>query len=141
MKRVVLDTNVLISALIVPVGKPAQILKYLEELTLLTSEPILIEMERVLHYSRIQKRYKLNDEIINLYLERVREVSSIVHVETEVLVVEDDPDDDKFLACAVDGEAEYIVSGDPHLLTVKEYEGVKILTPSDFLALLSVPSE
>lgn len=141
MKRVVLDTNVVISALIVPVGKPAQIFKHLDDLTLLTSEPILIEVQRVLHYPRIQKRYSLSDETVNLYLERVREVSTLVKVEREVSVIKDDPDGDKFLACAVDGKAEYIVSGDPHLLKIGEYEGIKIVAPSYFLALLSAPSD
>lgn len=133
----VLDANVLVSALTVKVGKPAQILPHLNRLVLLTSEAILAEVERVLHYPRIQRRYQLHDEVITEYLQRLRVVSTIVAVRTSIAVIAADPDDDKFLACALDGGAEYIVSGDPHLLSLQQYQHIRMITPADFLALLN----
>ncbi|MDQ5826305.1 MAG: putative toxin-antitoxin system toxin component, PIN family [Chloroflexota bacterium] len=136
MMRVVLDTNVLVSALIVPMGKPARILRRLDAIDLLTTESIMAEVGRVLRYSRIQKRYGLTAETITTYLERLREVSTFIVTHTQVSGVSKDPDDDKFLECAVDGDARYIVSGDPHLLSIGSYEGISIVTPSAFLLIL-----
>ncbi len=137
MRKVVLDTNVIVSALIVPVGKSAQILKHINDLDLQTSEEILSEVERVLHYPRIQRRYQLSDETIHTYLERLKAVSTIVAVHSQVEAVVRDPDDNKFLACAIDGGAEYLVSGDPDLTVLAEYQGIQIVTPAAFLDVLA----
>jgi hypothetical protein len=139
--KVVLDTNVLVSALIVPAGKPARILRRLDTLELLTTDRILVEVSRVLRYPRIQKRYKLAEAIITTYLERLHEVSTIVETRTQISGVSKDPDDDKFLECAVDGNARYIVSGDPHLLDLGSYGGISIVTPSAFLSILEEQRE
>jgi uncharacterized protein len=135
--RVVLDANILVSALIVKVGKPAQILEQAHQLELLISEEILSEVKRVLHYPRIMRRYKIDEDTISTYLESIRAKSEIVDVHTNLKIVQSDPDDDKFFACAVDGKADYIVSGDPHLLTIQEYQGIRVVSPAAFLNLLS----
>ena len=137
MMAVVLDANGWVSVLIVPVGKPAEILTHSDRLGLLTSEEILSEVERVLHYPRIQRKYGLSEARIGTYLERVREVSRLVAVRTRVEVITTDPDDNKLLGCAVDGGAEYIVSEDPHLLSLGQYQGIGILSPAALLRLLS----
>ncbi len=56
----------------------------------------------------------------------------------EVSGVSPDPDDDKFLACALEGQADYIVTGDPHLLNLKQYHGINILKPYEFLKRISL---
>lgn len=66
--RVVVDTNVFVSALISPRGTPAQILAHEFPFELITSEEILGELNRVLHYDRIQKRYNLNEELGRIVL-------------------------------------------------------------------------
>jgi putative PIN family toxin of toxin-antitoxin system len=135
MNKVVPDTNVLVSALIKKEGKPAQILRHLDELELVTAEEILAELEEVLHRPHIQRKYQLTDEDIHEYLARLRAASTIVPLHTTVDAVVD-PDDNKFVACALDGGAGYIVSGDPHLLDLQEYQRIRILTPAVFLTLL-----
>ncbi len=60
----------------------------------------------------------------------------MITLKTAVSGVSQDPDDDKFLACAVDGQADYLVSGDPHLLRLQEYQDTKIVQPSVFLEIL-----
>lgn len=122
--RAVLDTNVLVSALIVKVGKPAQIIRQVGEFELLTSEEILAETERVLHYKHIHRRYHLTEEDIQGFVAHLRAVAKMVQVQSKVEVIKEDPDDNKFLACGLDGGARYIVSGDPHL---KELGCIQIL--------------
>jgi len=78
--RVVVDTNVFVSALISSKGTPAQLLAHESPFELVTSEEILTELNRVLHYDRIQKRYNLNEEVIRGYLSTIREDSQVVEV-------------------------------------------------------------
>ena len=134
--KIVVDTNVWVSALINPNGTPARIINHPVAFDLLTSAAILVELERVLHYDRIKKRYQLTDAAISAYLLTVRLDSEIVDVTQQVNAVERDPDDNKVLACAVQAEADYVVSGDPHLVDLAVYQGIPILTPSAFLAEL-----
>jgi putative PIN family toxin of toxin-antitoxin system len=131
--RVVVDTNVFVSALISPRGTPAQLLAHEFPFELITSEEILAELNRVLHYDRIQKRYNLNEEIISGYLSTIREDSQVIEVTGQVTVIEKDPSDNKFLACAVEAKADYIVSGDPHLTELETFEGIPISSQERFL--------
>ncbi len=135
MSKVVLDTNVLVSALIKKEGKPAQILRYGDDVALVTAEELLAELEEVLHRRHIQHKYHLTDADIDEYLARLRMASTLVQLQTRLDVVID-PDDNMFVACALDGGAAYIVSGDPHLLHLQAYEGIRILTPAAFLEVL-----
>ena len=64
-------------------------------------------------------------------------VSGYVAPRGIVAQIEDDPDDNKFLECAVAGGAEYVVSGDPHLLALRQFRGIQILSPAAFLTLLN----
>lgn len=135
MSRVVLDTNVLVSALIVKAGKPAQILRRIAAFELLTSEEMLAELAEVLQRPRIMREYRLTAENIQEYLARLRGVSTMITLQTSVAVVAD-PDDNMFLACAIDGSASYVVSGDAHLVSLEAYRGIQILTPAAFLIIL-----
>lgn len=134
--RFVVDTNVFVSALISPRGTPAQILAHEFPFELITSEEILGELNRVLHYDRIQKRYNLNEEIISGYLSTIRKDSQVVEITSQVTVIEKDPSDNKFLACALEAKADYIVSGDPHLTELETFEGIPVVIPRAFLELL-----
>ncbi|HEX8683746.1 MAG TPA: putative toxin-antitoxin system toxin component, PIN family [Ardenticatenaceae bacterium] len=136
MKRVVLDSNVLVSALLITTGKPARILDRIRAVEFIISEEILGEVERVLHYPRIQRRYHISEEIITEYLDRLRAASRLIDVQTTIEIVKRDPDDDKFFACAIDASAQYIVSGDLDLLTVREYQGIQVVSPAEFLSIL-----
>lgn len=135
--KIVVDTNVLVSALIKPDGAPAQLLSHDGSFEMVTTEEILAELERVLHYERIQTRYRLKDEIIAAYINHVRNASEVIVVESNIKVVEKDPDDDKFVACARAAQADCIVSGDPHLINLKSYQGIPILTPRQFLEIIT----
>lgn len=136
--RVVLDTNVIISRYLSPHGPPAQILERWEvhAFELLVSQPILDEYRRALLYERVAARHGLSVEEVDEVVEAMGQFGALVAPEEVAPVVALDPEDDKFLACAVVGGADYIVSGDAHLLALEEYRGIVILSPRAFLTAL-----
>lgn len=136
--RVVIDTNVVISRFLSPTGTPAQLFEQwqLNAFELVLSEPILAEFQKVLEYQRIQARHHMAPEEIAEVINGFRQFAVLVDVKERLVVIEEDPEDDKFLECAVAGSAEVIVSGDAHLLDLKEYRGIQILSPAAFLILL-----
>ena len=73
-------------------------------------------------------------EQIDEFVGKILSMAELVTPEMDLEAVEDDPDDDKILECAVAGNADYIVSGDSHLLDIEEYRGVEILSPDEFLS-------
>jgi putative PIN family toxin of toxin-antitoxin system len=138
--RVVLDANVLISAVISSRGAPAEILRFLEEerFELVVSRPILEELERVIHYARIQQRYNLPESDVARFLQLIRTGAIVVDPKIEVIAIERDPSDNRYLECAVEGGASYIISGDRHLLDLEEFNGIVILAPAGFVAVLNL---
>ena len=127
--RVVLDTNIFVSGIFWG-GIPNQILEswVSEKFDLLLSEEILKEYERVLY--KISKGKK--DQLVNQWLLFIAENSLIVNVKKR-FKLSIDPDDDKFIECAVAGSAKYIVSGDSHLLDLKNVMNIEIVLASDFV--------
>lgn len=137
--KVLLDTNVLVSAFIVPGGNPHQIVEEAMEgsFQLFSCQPILTEARRVLlEYEHIRKRYEYTDQEVEGFLANLKKGSTTVGELPSIRVVKEDPDDDKILACAKKGEVDYLISGDPHLKELEEYQGIKILPPADFVESL-----
>jgi uncharacterized protein len=138
--RVVLDANVFVSALLSPTGAPAQILSCWEEqrFELIVSPTILEELERVLRYTKLQARYHLPEESIQLLLRLLHAQATMVSPTTSLHVVIQDPADNRYLECAIAGNAHFIVSGDRHLVQLGECQGIQILAPAGFMALLKL---
>ena len=134
--NVVFDTNVWVSALITPGGVAARLFVSLDRFQSVTSEEILAEVEKVLHYDKIQKKRGLTDEEIAHYLQLIKRISTVVTVNEAVTLIQEDPSDNKFLACAKAASATYIVSGDPHLLGLGSFEQIEIISPGGFLTRL-----
>ncbi len=136
--RVVIDTNVLVSRYLSSMGPPAGVFAHWERevFELLVSEPILQEYRRALLYPRVAARHGLSEPQIDGVIARIRELATLVRAEEPPAAVTKDPADDKFLACAVAGAADFIVSGDRHLLDLREYRGIPIFPPAAFLAVL-----
>ena len=134
--RVVLDTNQHISAIIRPNGHPAQIVKLwrIGLIELAISPFILEEFEAVVHRPRIQQKHNLSDADIAEYLEVLRTFAVLVPGTIIVNAVPDDPDDDIIIGCAIDSEADVIISGDQHLLSLGSYQGIPIVKAVDFLS-------
>ena len=137
--KVVLDANIFVSATVASKGKPAQILDAWRDgyFDLLVREDIIEEIREVLHRPRIQKRHQWTKEEINHFLNGLREFAIPTPGELVVEVIPDDPDDNMYVACAVEGEADYIVSGDRHLRKLGAYQGIPIVTPTQFLTILA----
>jgi len=131
VSRVVPDTNVTISATFWR-GHPRRVFEPARQgrVTLLWSAPIEAELIRVLSYPKFGL---VATELLPIVSD-IRRIVEPVEATSKGEVVRDDPTDNVFLECALDGAADYIVSGDRHLLALGEYQGVRIATARDFLA-------
>lgn len=138
MIRAVLDTNILLSGLIVSLGYPAAIIDAFKksDFIFLTSEILLWELKKIVQYPRIYKRYRLSEKKIEEYFKILRLYGIIVYPKDALEVLVNQPIDNMVLATAVKGKADYIVSGDRHLLKLKKYKGIKILPPAEFCRVL-----
>jgi putative PIN family toxin of toxin-antitoxin system len=126
---VVFDTNVMISGLIFG-GKPEFALQIAmaKGVTLVVSAEILVELEGVLVV-----KFGWTAEKASLVRRRIREVAELVAPRNTITACED-PDDNRILEAAQEGFADLIVSGDRHLLRMKHFDGIEILTVGEFLA-------
>ncbi len=131
--RVVIDTNVLISAF-VGHGKPRRlVLELLEQHEVVTSSPLFAELMDVLS----RKRFSETDEReARSLVSIISRKASIVTIKRSLKVVPEDPDDDIVLSTAYEGRASHIVSGDRHLLNLGRFRGVRIVTVNEMLELL-----
>lgn len=134
--RVVLDTNVLISG-VIATGTPHDVLVagYNGEYQIVVSVPTLTEFRTTLQ--KYPDRFGLDEAEIQQEVETLRYYAEFVDPETDFSVVDADPDDDKFFETAVAGHADYIASGDQHLLHVESFRGIDILTPREFYETLT----
>jgi putative PIN family toxin of toxin-antitoxin system len=135
--RVVIDTNVIISRYWSPRGIASRVLGLLERnaFELVLSADILAEYHRVLRYPDIQAFHRMSDAEIDRALDELVGVSIVIEPSERLAVIEDDPDDDIFLECAVEAKAQFIVSGNKHLLKLGAYRGIQILPLALFLRL------
>ena len=139
--RVVLDTNVVISALINPQGSPGKILDagIDEKISLLYSEHLAGELKRSIAYPHVSARIaeSLTKEELQQFLFSLRDVAILIqHDPPYKQWVPSDPDDDWVIACAIAGNADYVVSGDQHLLTLGRVDSIRIVSPIEFLKIL-----
>ena len=134
MIRVVLDTNILVSTAL-PRSRLQPVVAAWQQrrCRVLISPEIFDEYLRVLTYPKFRLS---SDEIRRIVEREILPYTELVHVTSQFRVVTDDPSDDKFLACAVDGHAGWLVTGDRHLLVLRTFRGVRIGPPAAFLQAL-----
>ncbi len=140
MRKVVLDTNVLISGVNAS-GYSASILDAArrEEIKLVTSAHLLEEFSEVISRRHIARKYPKAAENAEPLLDFLRAFAILTPGIPESNAISPDRDDDFVLACALDESVDCIVSGDPHLLDLKNYKGIPILTPREFVERYSIP--
>lgn len=141
--RAVLDTNVLVSAVLSPSGAPAAVWRAFRDdrFQLLTSDPLLDELRLVLARPRIARRSGWSTNEQRLFVALVEESATLVTPIETLHVIRANPADDRVLEAAVAGEADYIVSGDRHLLDLGAYEDIPMITPSRFVAVLALDGD
>lgn len=130
-KRVVFDTNVLISAVLSPNGKPFQCtaLAKREIITSVTSREILEEFKEKMLY-----KLRFESERVDKIIDEILAYSETVILTNIPKIVVEDPDDDIIMAVAITGSASHIISGDKHLLKFGQYQDISVVTASDFLS-------
>lgn len=133
--RVVLDINVLASAMITK-GKPKELwLKAVrKEFDTISSRKIISDFLQVISRKKFQRYVKERDVVD--FLEAFNATAKLVDVKSKLRVVKQDPDDDVILATAYDGHADYIVSGDKHLLALKQFKSIRIVTVDEMFKIL-----
>lgn len=129
MIKAVLDTNIYISAYLWK-GKPHKILKLglKEEIIIIYSKPIARELRE-----KLLTKFSKSNEKATSYLGFIERMVYLVEPVKISNIVKQDPSDDKIIATAIAGKADYIVSGDKHLLNLKEVRGIKIVNSTEFL--------
>jgi hypothetical protein len=129
MKRLLLDTNIYISAILFG-GKPKEIIDLAKEnkFEIIISEYILWEIREVL-----SRKFKVPDNRLNIIEHDILSLAKIVKVSSMIDAIAEHPADNAVLACAIDGNVDFIISGDQHILKLKKYNNILILTPQKFL--------
>lgn len=130
--KVVIDTNVFISGLNFA-GKPGEVLRLVMngDIETYISTFILEEMGRIL-----RERFDWDEERIQRVSNRIKGQSIQVQPKVKLSIIREKDDDNRILECAIEGRVQYLISGDKrHILPLKEFQGIKILSPADFLKL------
>ncbi len=130
--RVVIDTNVLISA-IFWTGKPKHLLNQvrLGKLTLLTSKTLLAELKEIL--TRQDKPFRLSVAEAEQVVAAMRDLAEIVEPRQRLSICQDE-EDNRVLECAAEGHAEWIITGDLQLLGLRSFQGMPLVTVASFLS-------
>lgn len=138
--RVVVDTNILVSGFISKSGPPYKIVSKLREnvFELVVIDKLWLEYEEVLSRPKLKKWLNVSKEAVAAILRRIQRGAIMVTLSTNLPIEIRDPKDKKVLAAALDGKADYLVTGDEDLLTLKENPklgNLKIVTASEFAKL------
>jgi uncharacterized protein len=136
MVRVVIDANQYVSALLKPHSNPARVIQLIHagQVTLLASPAIMDEVMRVLSYPKLKKLHRRSPQEIERFLEKLVKIAFVTPGKMAVSAIKADHSDDIYLACAVEGNADFIVSGDHHLADLKVFRGIRIVNPAVFHA-------
>jgi len=131
--KVVIDTNVFVSGLTFK-GKPREVLDLIwrGDIEACISSFILKELEETL-----KKDFGWDRDQVKYTIEKIKAKTILIQPKNRVSVIKENDADNRSLECAIEGEVQYLISGDrKHLLPLKEYRGIKILSPAEFLKLL-----
>jgi len=135
---VVIDTNVVLSAILFG-GKPKQVLEMAlsGSIQLAISESLVNELQGVLQRPKFELSAQLIQTVVSEYASIARWIEPSEHFN----VVVDDPSDNQFIDCAVAAKADYLITGDKHLLNLGTFRMIKIVSVDNFIAILSSGEE
>lgn len=131
---VVLDSNVWVSAIIWG-GKPARIINLAEQhsIVIAISEEMVDEIRRILSYDKLESIYTQAGITQTELLGKILSIARFVRPKSKVGVVKEDPSDNRVIECALAAKAGHIVSGNEHLLRMRSYAGIEIISVKGFL--------
>jgi putative PIN family toxin of toxin-antitoxin system len=134
LKKVVLDTNTLISGLLWD-GNEARIIEKAEnkEIKLFISPELIEELEGVLKREKFCKRLEGKEYTVDKTVSRIVLIATLIKPTHKINVIKEDSEDNRVLECAVSAKVDVIISGDSHLLDLKDYSGIDIITASEFI--------
>lgn len=135
--KIVADTNVLLSGSFWD-GKSRTIIDKAEsgEITLVLSKDIINEFIRVLNYDEIKEKIITKNLEMKRTVEQIVSLSEIVIPTEKIMAVKNDPDDDIIIECALAGNVDFIISQDKDLIRLKEFRGIPIIKPEEFLEII-----
>ncbi|MBM3237432.1 putative toxin-antitoxin system toxin component, PIN family [Candidatus Poribacteria bacterium] len=138
MIKAVLDANIFVGSAIRERGVAAAVIGAAKEgkYELVTSPDIRSEIKRALSYPEVKFKSGWTFARINRFIEKLQRESTNTPGILDLQVIQNDTTDDKYIIAAVEAGADYVVSRDPHLLDLKEYEGIQIISPEVFLLCL-----
>ncbi len=130
MLNVVLDTNILVSSIFWEKGNPHKIVELAldKKINVFVSNEILDELSEVL-----RRDFEEPEDVIKRQIDLILNYAEFVESVVKVDVVKDDPKDNMIIECAVSSDADYLITGDKHLLVLKNYEKIKIVSARDFI--------
>lgn len=141
--KIVIDANVYASALMKLDGTPSLLLRHLinndKICSLIGSKETLDELTKILWYPKVRSRILLTDKELKDWLSGLELLLELVNIEHLIglpTIINEDPDDDKYIYTAIASDAEYIISGDQHLLKLNPYNKINIIKPLDFFNLI-----
>ncbi|OGC08020.1 putative toxin-antitoxin system toxin component, PIN family [candidate division WOR-1 bacterium RIFOXYD2_FULL_36_8] len=132
MKKVVLDTNVYISAILFG-GIPQKIIAFArnKKIIIISSDYILWEIQKVL-----RDKFNIPNDHLYKIEQDILKLTQLTYVSSKVNKITKDPTDNMILSSAIDGNASFIVTGDKHLLEIGFFKNIKITTPFNFIKRL-----
>lgn len=138
MLAVVVDTNVIVSALLKPQSKPELVLRlfFSNYAQLYFSDDIMAEYREVLSRDRFRRYISL--ELVNGFLEELKTVGALVEPQEKIDVIKADPSDNMFLECAVAAKADFLITGNLRHFPSKAFRRTKIVHPEEFLQIVAL---
>ena len=133
--KAVIDTSVMVSVAFAKEGVAKKLKNLMADraFVMVTSKAILRELYEVLHYPHIVKRFKPSKKDLDEFVGIIIENALITEGAYNTHGITEDPKDDMFIACALEGDADYIVSRDPHLRNIKHFQRIQIIDATTFV--------
>ncbi len=136
--KIIADTNVLVSGTFWK-GDSDKIIDLIDkgEIELVISEELIEEYNDVINRDEVMDKIEKKNLILNESAQRIIKHATIIKPKQKLDIIKEDPDDNIILECAIEGNVDYIISKDKHLLKLKEFREIKIIKPEEFLRIIN----
>ena len=134
--KIVIDTNIFVSSFLLK-GNPREIINRVTSRIdkLYITDEILFEIRKVM----LREKFKLNENVVDDYINTIKYFSIKVFPKYKIENISRDKDDDKFLKCGIEGNVDYLITGDIHLLELEKYNKIIMIKPREYLEIVGKP--